>query len=151
MGSDTPPMTHIPPVPRRLRGLALLYGIGVFLWLTPEDDNILVPVLFGAVGATLLVIIQTLQRLGGKSIRTRTIPLSAALLGALAGLLTSPAAALIMLIKNAIHSHLFPDYMPEIFIAVLERTPIWTLAGGLLGLSLSLAWLALRSAEESSQ
>ncbi len=132
------------PSRRRLRPFAAAWGAAAFLWLGPESDAVWPPALLGLGLAALLALRWTADM-------TAAAPWfapAAALLGGLIGLGTAPAAALLMLFKNALHAHLFPDYPPALILALLARVPAWALAGALAGLGLAFAWRALREESE---
>lgn len=134
----------IPITGRWSRLIALAYGIALFVWLSLEDTTTGPVLLFGLCLSLLIVLLTTFDKLGGQRVALRYIlPLFAGM-GILSGLGTGIAVAGLMFFKNARHAHLFPDYPPQMMIAVLERGPVWGLAGGLIGVSMALAWLALR-------
>ena len=134
----------IPRAGRWSRLIALGLGISLFFWLSLEDTTTWPVIMYGLALSLLIILLVTLDKLGGKVVAVRYIlPLSTGL-GILVGLGTSVAVAGLMFFKNARHGHLFPDYPAEMMIAVLQRGPGWALAGGFIGLSLALGWLALR-------
>lgn len=123
----------------------ILYGLAVFFWLGPEDNHIWPVVLLGTTGALLAVYSWTAHRLQGQTVRDRQVVLLLAAMGSASGLGASVVTALLMLFKNARHAHIFPDYPAGMMGAILERAPLWALAGGLVGLGLGLLWLALHN------
>lgn len=139
-------MLRIPTRSRRLRWLTLGYGILVFLWLSPEDNHVAPIAVLGGGLSALLVILMVTGRLGGKEIPARYIPLVGLALGAITGLGAALTTAGLMLFKNALHAHIFLDYPPGLMLDILARAPVWTLAGGLAGLGLGLAWVGLSTA-----
>lgn len=130
--------------PRRIRIAALGCGVGVFFWLRIEDNSVLPAVIAGLALSLLGALIWAARNLGGKTLRLRWIVLGAALLGGLCGLGAAVATAGLMLLKNGMHGHVFPDFPFGVIIEILQRAPLWTLAGGLAGLGLALAWWALQ-------
>lgn len=128
----------------RLRWLALLYGLVLFIWLGLEDDFVQPVVLLGWLMAGLLLLFWLSGRYGGRMVAARLLPPGGALLGALLGAGASLCTVALMFFKNARHAHLYPDYPVEMMAAVLERAPDWALAGALVGLALALIWLAAR-------
>lgn len=125
---------------RWLRIAALIWGVAVFLWLAPEDDSAFPAVLLGFGFAALLITSLILRMATEGWLRSWRIVLAAAFFGALLGAGTSLSAVLLMLLKNARHAHLYPDYPPDVLLAALARFPDWSLAGALLGLG----WVCLR-------
>lgn len=121
----------------RYRNLALIYAGAALLWLQLEDNSVLPAVAFGLGGALLFVI-----RRAAQHHLSELLPAAPA--GAATGLLAALAAAALMILKTGMHSHAFPDYPPDQILAVLERAPLWTLAGMLAGTGLALAAKALR-------
>jgi hypothetical protein len=124
---------------------ALTVGILLFLWLRIEDSAVF-PAVFMGFGSTLTAgYLWLTTRFGGKSLPMRYLFPGAALLGALSGLAVSAVSAALMLLKNGMHGHAFPDYPFGVIVETLQRAPLWALAGALACLGLALAWRALRS------
>lgn len=123
----------------RRRLIALGYGLALFIWLQVEDNSPLPVALFGS-GLSILL---TLDRL------SRTVPpryrlAGSAALGAIAGLGATLATVALMVLKTGMHSHVFPDYPPGQMLELLQRAPVWTVAGALAGLGVALAMRAVR-------
>lgn len=137
-------MLRLPALNRRTRLIAVVYGLLLFLWLSPEDNQVWPVALLGNGLAALLVARAVLVNLGGREIPARYVLPGAALLGGLTGLGGSVATALLMFFKNALHAHLFLDYPPGLLLAILQRAPGWALAGALAGFGLALLWRARR-------
>ncbi len=137
-------MLRLPVRGGRARWVAIGYGIVLFLWLEPEDDAVWPAALLGAGLSALLVVFWVLGRFGGKTVSRRTVVSGALALGAVGGFGAAIMTTVLMFFKNARHAHLYPDYPPEQMGAMLQRGPVWALAGALFGLGLALAWLALR-------
>ena len=135
---------RLPITGRWSRLLALGYGISLFFWLSLEDTSVWPVVIFGCGLAVLISLLVTLDKIGGRSVPARFVPVLGGLLGSITGLGVSVAVAALMFFKDARHAHVFPDYPTAMMLAILERAPIWALAGGLVGLSLGLGWLAWR-------
>jgi hypothetical protein len=62
--------------------------------------------------------------------------------GLLTGTLVAPVAVLLILIKISLHSHGTPDFTSGDIGAVMNRTPVWALAGVLSGEALGLLGVA---------
>ena len=137
-------MLQLPTPNRRTRLLIIAYGLLLFLWFTPEDNQVWPVTLLGLGLATLVVLWNVLSKLGGKVLSIRYLTAGALVLGVLIGAGTSVASAGLMFFKNALHAHLFVDFPTPLLLAMLERTSAWGLAGGLVGLGAALAWFALR-------
>lgn len=149
--SDGPPK-HL-TLPRRgprLTLLAIGYGALVLFWLSPEDTAIWPVTALGAGGAIWVTLLTTLNRLGGQTFSRRAVTWGLVGLGGMAGALSGPLTATLMLIKTAMHSHLTPDYPLSVIGATLARTPAWGVAGALIGLGLALVWLAGRTSSPPS-
>lgn len=127
-----------------IRWAALLYGGIALLWLNLEDTRVWPVALLGWSGALLLVVGMATRHVGGAVLSRRRVVIGAMLLGAGVGLGSSLVCAGLMFFKNALHAHLFLDYPPLMLLAMIQRGPGWMLAGGLLGLSAALLWVALR-------
>lgn len=131
----------IPKPGSLLRGLATLCGVLIFLWLTPEDNHLLPVVLLSIFATVILLSLWITGRFGGYSLPRWWLPL----IGMVAGLGANMTTVVLMLVKNAQHSHTFPDFPPGVFVGIIERAPVWIIAGALVGLSFSLALLASRN------
>ncbi|MCY4145509.1 MAG: hypothetical protein OXE95_06020 [Chloroflexi bacterium] len=108
------------------RHLLLACGIAILLWSGVEDHDALAVSLLGALlalAATALCRPRALDRLT-----------SAVAAGGVFGALASLATFTLMLFKDLRHAHAFPDYPPHMLLGMLERLPVWALAGGLAGL-----------------
>jgi hypothetical protein len=136
------------PIPtyhsRRIRLLALGYGLSVFLWLRIEDNSALPAVVAGQALSLLLAVLWVTRNYGGTTLRLHCILPGAMLLGAVCGLATAATTTGLMLLKNGMHGHSFPDFPFGVIVEILQRAPLWALAGGLTGLGLAFAWWALR-------
>jgi hypothetical protein len=139
---DQPRMLHVPRPDQRTRLLTAVCGLIIFLWLSPEDNQVWPVTLIGVFLSLLVVSLTVFRRLGGRAIPARYVPLGALLLGGLTGLVASLSITLLMFFKNALHAHLFLDFPPGMLLAMLARVPGWAVAGGLVGLGISLVWLA---------
>lgn len=139
-------------IPRRGPRLTLLavgYGGIVLLWLSWEDTHIW-PVILLAAGASMITgMLAATGHLAGQSLSQRAFVLGLSLWGGLVGRLAGPLAALLMLVKTAAHGHVYPDYPLPVMGATLARTPIWAMAGALMGLGTALIWVATRAAGKS--
>lgn len=119
----------------------ILLGIALFFWLGKEDNDVLAVTTLGLIiaGTSVWWLIFLRRRLDATERRKHSVHLG--LLGGICvGALASFFSALLMLLKDLRHGHIFPDYPPELVIATLERLPPWSLAGGLIGFGLSLLY-----------
>lgn len=143
MCPQTSPQADNVWIPRRgprLTLLALGWGALILIWLSVEDSGV------GAVsglGAGLALVISTLatvNKWGGRAYPRSWLLPSLAIGGGLTGILSSGTTALLMVIKNAAHSHMTVDYPLTIVTATLARTPAWGAAGMLMGVGAALLW-----------
>jgi hypothetical protein len=141
----------IPHVGRRLRIIGLLYGFGLFLWMSVEDNAVWPVTLFGFGLSALMAALTFLDKLGGKKLPVRVLLPVVITSGALVGLGTAIATAVLMFFKNALHAHMFWDYPPGLILAIVRRAFAWASAGALVGLGLTLGWLALSSYEQNTE
>jgi hypothetical protein len=111
----------------------LAYGIIVFLWMTPEDNNVLSVTVLGVVG-TIIAAAHFAFRFSGRQVPHLAIIPFGGMIGGGAAVVT----AFLMFLKSAAHAHIFPDYPPLLILGMLERVPAWTLAGALVGLAAAL-------------
>lgn len=129
----------------RQRAAVLLWGILTFIWMAPEDDAVLPPLLLGLWLSALLILWLRSHLSPDRLFRQSTLVTAAAglTIGLLIGAGTGPAAVLLMIVKNARHGHLYPDYPPDVLLETLARVPHWALAGGLIGIGvICLQWAA---------
>ncbi len=124
--------------------MALVYGALLLLWSSLEDNSVVPVVLLGSGLALLIVTLTTIRRFGGRTFAPQATLLGAALLGALTGLLAALASAALMLVKDGLHSDLYPDYPFGLIVDTLARAPLWALAGIFAGIGVLLAWWALQ-------
>lgn len=139
---------HLPRPGPRSRMLAVGYGIILFFWLSIEDTALWPVIVLGTGAAVLISVLLILDKMGGRWLPAHRVPPGLSLAGAISGLGAGLAVAVLMFFKNARHAHVFPDYPTAMMLAVLERSPIWAVAGGLIGLSLGLGWLGLRGTDD---
>lgn len=118
-----------------MRFATIIIGIGCFLWLSLEDTQTAPVVVLGTGLSSLLVLAwwRSLPLADRSGRRGAWIMI---LMGALAGASAVLTITLLMFIKTAWHSHLYPDYPVLMMVAMLERLPLWTLAGAILGVGL---------------
>lgn len=136
-------MLRLPHPGRRTRIIGLLFGLILLLWMSVEDNQVWPVALLGAGLSGLVVGLNLLKRWGGRNVPINIALPGAILLGGLAGLGASLLTGGLMVFKNALHGHVFLDFPPGLVLAVLERAPVWALAGGLVGLGLVLLWMVL--------
>lgn len=104
------------------RGFILLLIIASLVWLPIEDQTIIIPMLL-ALPIGGLIAWMSYQR----------FHLSFLLCGLAGGLAIAPLILFWMALKSGIHSHGVADFTTSQIISVIKSTPLWTLAGGLLG------------------
>lgn len=134
-----------------LRVAALVYGVGLFLWSSLEDNSVLPVVLLGSGLALILLALWLSDHYGGQSFSGRAALIAAALAGAATGCASALAVTALMLLKTGLHAHAFPDYPFGMMTGILARTPLWALAGSLAAVGLLLAYWALRPTEPPEQ
>ena len=135
-----------PNYKNRLLNIAL--GIIVLVWSSLEDNQVGGVVLLGWIVAIISVAHFMMSRFGNQTYTVKSLIKLSPLVGASIGASASIITALLMLFKVIRHSHVFPDYPPEMILAILERLPVWSLSSGLIALGLSLVWLILRKGDE---
>jgi hypothetical protein len=108
-------------------------GLMWFLWLGVEDRGLAAVLLLASALAATFGLTALARAVGGKS-RPRRVWLTASTAaGLLSGLAVAPLAALLILIKTALHQHPVPDFRPEDLVTVLRLTPGWSISGLLVG------------------
>jgi hypothetical protein len=129
-------MVKIPRFPTSLAVITLIYGMFTFMWLSAEDSVWLVSVL-GAM-MSVLSVLHGVFRLKRRTYPARLWVPGLILLGALSGAGSVVGTVILMVMKTSLHSHVFPDYPFPLIAGIVERVPVWTLAGALIGLALAL-------------
>lgn len=128
----------IPAWSSRWRWLVIAYGVSLLFWLGVEDQQTLTVTFFGVWGAFVGVIGGLWGHYAGQTLTLTLVRIALPLVGAIVGVGASVATVLLMFLKTAWHSHLFPDYPAPMMLAMLQRLPIWALAGALFGLGVLL-------------
>jgi hypothetical protein len=129
-------MLTIPPYPKWLSALTLIYGVFTFMWMGAEDSVWLVTVL--GLGLALLCVAHGVFRLKGRTFAPRLWVPAAIILGAATGAGTALITMLFMVMKVSLHNHLYPDYPFPLISGIAGRLLPWTAAGALVGLALAL-------------
>lgn len=113
--------------------MLLALALVVFIWSGIEDTDVITVTVLGVA----LSIAGVAWILGKRDLDQRWkrhgLVLLAMMAGACAGALSSLMTVALMLFKDIRHGHVFPDYSPALMLAMLERLPIWTIAGALMG------------------
>jgi len=116
---------------RRLRLLAILIGILLLVWLPFEDLSENWTLLF-AIAIAGLAAYSIVRRIHRKN--WIIYPLA----GTLTGLTVTLLAITLMAFKSGVHGHGFSDYTPTQVVNVIRLTPVWVVAGLLIGSGLGL-------------
>lgn len=99
------------------------------IWLSTESTHVGLTALLGFGLALMILGLSVLHWLSGRNLnRGWTV-----LFGIVTGALTPITTFFLMLFKNVQHSHIVPDFSNEVMWEILTRTPVWALAGGLIG------------------
>lgn len=134
---------QIPKTDSRTIFLLLGYGLVLLIWLSLEDNGVLSVALLGTGAAILFTIIWLLKRIGGQVLPLRRWFLGMLGLGAAIGALSALTTTLLMFFKTGWHGHDFADYPPAMILAMLQRLPIWTVAGLFVGLAIAMIRLSM--------
>ena len=114
--------------------MALVYGALLLLWSSLEDNSVVPVVLLGSGLALMVTVLWTVRRYGGRTVTAQNGLLGASVLGAVTGLLGALTSAALMLVKDGLHSDLYPDYPFGLIVDTLARAPLWALAGIFAGI-----------------
>jgi hypothetical protein len=122
-----------------LRWLSILVGLCVFLWLGVEDTHTLPVALLGS-AAALCAVLMWVASQGGFQALSGSPAVGLVLMGGLVGALAALTTTVLMFVKTAWHSHIALDYPPLMMLAMLERAPVWALAGVFVGAAAAALW-----------
>src|SRR5690606_27152857 len=100
--------------------------------------------------AALVILLWIMGKLGGQRLPVHYALPGTLLTGACIGLGASVATVGLMFFKNARHAHVYLDFPPELMGAILQRAPLWALAGSFIGLGLTLAWMAFKDRKQDN-
>jgi len=131
-------MFTIPLLTYKNRLLIITLGIIILVWSGLEDNQVWGVVLLGWILAIVSVAHFMMSRFGNRAYQATTLIKLSPLIGGSIGASASVIIALLMLFKVIRHSHVFPDYPPEVILAILERLPVWALSSGLITLGFAL-------------
>lgn len=123
----------------RFSGFILL-GL-LFLWFPLEDTSFLFIHLL-AIGIVLWISLNLVTRIRPRWRKNVIIyPLS----GIIAGVGVTLLVIFLMIFKNGIHGHPIPDFSFNDLVRVFSRSPIWVIAGLIIGSGLSLFQISARN------
>ena len=105
----------------------------ILLWTSLEDNSVLPVALIGGGLALISAALWITRRYGGRSLHGRGALIAAALSGAAVGGGSALATAALMLIKDGLHSHLYPDYAFGLIAEMVIRAPLWSTSGRVRG------------------
>lgn len=123
---------------RKLRLWSFTLGVIILLWLPVEDLSARWTLLFAAFIACLAAA-WVWATLSGQASSPWLLPVA----GLAGGAAVTPLALLLMAFKSGLHGHGQLDFTPGQVSAVLERWPVWIIAGVLLGSGIAI-WIVLK-------
>lgn len=126
----------LPPIDYRVRLAALGFGAVLLFWMSLEDNGAVSVSILGTILAGWLVYFGMLRYLPHHQLTMRSLSLIGLGIGAGGTLCTTG----LMFFKTAWHGHLFPDYPFGMMAAMLQRAPVWGVAGAMIGLAI---WLIM--------
>jgi len=109
-----------------------------FVWLAFEDRNLNTVMGLSAVVCVAFALTGVARWRGGKLTDRRRWLLESMGVGLLTGALVAPVAVLLILVKISLHSDGTPEFTSGDIGAVMNRAPVWALAGVLSGEALGL-------------
>lgn len=122
----------IPPTTYKTRLLIIIAGITVLFWSGLEDNQIWGVTLLGWLLGILSVFTFLQSQFENKEYHIITLLKFSPIIGGIVGASASLLTLLLMLFKNIRHAHVFPDYPPQLMLAMLDRLPIWSISSGLI-------------------
>jgi hypothetical protein len=118
-----------------------------FVWLAYEDRNLGTVMGLSAAMCVAFALTGVARWRGGKLTDRRRCLLESMGIGLLAGALVAPVAVVLILVKISLHSHGTPDFTSADVGAVMNRAPVWALAGVLSGEALGLIGVSFSHTE----
>ncbi len=116
-----------------------------FLWIGYEDRGLTAVLVVGA-SLSLAIGVSLMARwIGGREMPALRWIAVAAGAGLVVGASVTWIAALLILMKTSLHTHPYLDFSPTDLRLLIERTPIWALAGLLIGSAFGLALVRRRA------
>lgn len=109
------------------------------MWLSPDERGWIVVGYGWALG--VLTVINGWFRWHKKPRRRRWQMVALVSGGGIMGTSAAAYTAGLMLLKTALHNHVYPDYPLSVILGILVRLPMWTIAGALIGAACAV-WLA---------
>jgi len=128
-----------------LTALSYIFGLAFFFWIGTEDATLLPVTALGAALPLILLGHFLTRRFGGAPLRVHKGVLLLTSGGLLVGCAAPLTIGIFMALKVSLHAHAYPDYPPEAVLGVMARTPVWALAGLILGGAVALAAYARRT------
>lgn len=134
-----------------LRWFWIATGLTLAIWIAIEDRSLMLVTIgaallstgLGATGAGRI-----LARLNPAGWR-RTVWLAG--IGAVTGAVWGPMALLLIAIKTSLHTHPVPDFTESDVVAILNRIPIWTVIGAILGPGIGVLSMADRTSIQTDE
>ena len=120
------------------RHLMVVTGVAILLWSGLEDNDANSVSILGVLLAASVTTMLMTSRLVGEALRKVGVTERSVVAGLLIGALSGLTTPLLMLFKDVRHAHVFPDYPPQMMLAMLDRLPFWTIAGGLIGIGVGI-------------
>lgn len=136
------PSFTIPKLTNRYILMMIGYGLILMMWLTLEENTVWIVSILGMGLAYGLVWLVIRGQWAGRTLPAQTWLWGGILLGIVGGLGSVLMTTLLMLMKNAQHSHASLDFPSEVVAGLWEITPYWILAGLVFNTGLVLFILA---------
>ena len=142
---------NLPPLTNRYILCVIGFGVIIMLWLTIEENTVWVASALGAILAYALKWLILRGQWGGRTFAPRIWLVGGVGLGLLGGLGAVFMTTVLMVMKNAQHSHANLDFPSAVITGIWARTPYWLGAGLFVNLGIVLLILALYSPGEHSE
>ena len=127
-------------VPRWLRLIALGLAVAVLFWLPIEDIDLRLVLVFSSAICTWWAA----RFLVNYPPEKHNFIIRHIIISTLAGAAVAPLAVLLMVFKSGLHGHGTPDFSFEQIRQVFWQSPLWILAGLLLGAGIGTARMGKR-------
>ncbi|HLC05203.1 MAG TPA: hypothetical protein VJK02_19385 [Anaerolineales bacterium] len=140
-------MIRIPDLRWVVRYAWMIAAPTAFFWIAYEDRSPSTVMGLSAIVCAAFAVTAIARWRGGILAERRRWLLETMGVGLATGALVAPVAVVLILVKISLHSHGTPDFTTSDIAQVMNRLPVWALAGVLCGEALGLIGVAFSRPE----